>query len=100
MRRILRFQASDDGRLLLEVDTLAFRLHAGYELRGQELGVSAGTRVSIQLLDDSDHLLDRRTYVVAAPDRQPPSRKPRHNLDTDGPIHVLRQRDAAIPTAR
>jgi hypothetical protein len=84
MRRTLRFLASDDERVLLEADTLAYRLHAGYQLHAQELGVCAGTHVRIELLDDGEHLLDRRTYVVSEPDPRPASQKPQHVPEAGG----------------
>ena len=64
MGRTLRFQTCDDGSVLLEEHTVAYGLHAGYERGAAELDVLAGTRVRMELLDDGDHLLDWRTYVV------------------------------------
>jgi hypothetical protein len=58
------FRASDNDSLLLEECTLAFRLTPGCERGAEELGVSAGTRVRVELLDDGGHLLDSRTYLV------------------------------------
>jgi hypothetical protein len=65
MRRTLSYRASDDGRLLLEEPTIAFRLTPQCERRPDELGVSAGRRVRVELLDDGGHLLDSLTYVVS-----------------------------------
>ena len=65
MRRTLRFRTGEEGLLLLEEPTVAYGLHAGYERGAAELDVRAGTRVRIELLDDGDHLLDRRIYLVA-----------------------------------
>jgi hypothetical protein len=67
MRRTLRFLACDDERLLLEEHTVAYGLHAGYERSAADLDVPAGTQVRIELLDDGDHLLDRRTYIANGP---------------------------------
>jgi hypothetical protein len=64
MQRTLRFRACEDGGVLLEEQTVAYGLHAGYERCAAELDVLAGTRVRMELLDDGDHLLDRRTYIV------------------------------------
>lgn len=64
MRHTLHFLSDDDGRVLLEEDTLAYGLANGYERSATELGVPVGTRVRVELLDDSGHLLDRRTYLV------------------------------------
>lgn len=65
MRRTLRFRATDGARVLLEEPTVAYHLHAGYERPAVELDVQAGTRVCIELVDEGDHLLDRRTYVTS-----------------------------------
>lgn len=65
MRRTLRFRTGEEGTLLFEEPTVAYGLHAGYERGAEELDVQAGTRVRIELLDDGDHLLDRRIYLVA-----------------------------------
>ena len=64
MRRTLRFRATDDERVLLEEHTFAYGLHAGYERRAAELAVTVGTQVRLELLDEGDHLLDRRTYLA------------------------------------
>jgi hypothetical protein len=74
MRRTLRFKASDDGSVLLEEHTLAYGLHAGYERCAAELDVLVGTQVRIELVDDGDHLLDWRTYIVSAPGQSQPAR--------------------------
>ncbi len=94
MRRTLRFRASDDERILLEADTLAYRLHAGYELGAAELDVPADTHVRIELLDDSNHLLDRRTYLV------PAAQEPDHALEPRGHIRALRSAKTGVSTAR
>ena len=65
MRRTLRFRACDDGSVLLEESTLAYGLHAGFERTAADLDVLAGRQVRMELLDEGDHLLDRRTYIVA-----------------------------------
>lgn len=67
MRRTLRFRTGEEGTLLFEEPTVAYGLHAGYERGAAELAVRAGTLIRIELLDDGDHLLDRRTYLVADP---------------------------------
>jgi hypothetical protein len=72
MQRNLCFRASDDGSVLLEEHTLAFRLTPGCERRAEELGVSAGRRVRVELLDERGHLLDSWTYLV------PPTEGQRH----------------------
>lgn len=100
MRRTLRFRACDDESVLLEASTLAYRLHAGYELHAAELNVSAGTQVRIELLDDSDHLLDRRTYLVSAPGLQLPAQEPQHALESNGHIPALRPTKTRVPTMK
>jgi len=100
MRRTLRFRACDDERVLLEASTLAYRLHAGYELCAAELDVPAGMNVRIELLDVSDHLLDRRTYVVSASGRQLPSQRLQRALESSGHIHALRPTETRVPTTR
>jgi hypothetical protein len=62
VRRRLCIRAADDGSLLLEEYTLAFRLTPGCERGAAELGVSSGRRVRVELLDDGGHLLDFRIY--------------------------------------
>jgi hypothetical protein len=64
MRHTLHFLADHDGGVLLKEDTLAYGLAHGYERSATVLGVPAGTQVRVELFDDSDHLLDRRRYVV------------------------------------
>ncbi len=64
MQRTMCYRASDDGVLLLEDHTVAFRLTPACERGAAELGVSAGTRVRVELLDDAGHLLDSRIYLV------------------------------------
>jgi len=63
MRHTLRFR--DDDNVLLEEHTLAYGLACGYERSATELGVPAGRRVRMELLDNAGHLLDWRTYRVA-----------------------------------
>jgi hypothetical protein len=58
MQHILRFGTGDDGRVLFEEPTLAYGLVCGYERGAAELGVPAGRRVRMELLDDAGHLLD------------------------------------------
>lgn len=65
MQHILRFRAGDNGSVLLEESTLAYGLACGYERGAAELGVIAGERVRMELLDDAGRLLDWRTYVAA-----------------------------------
>ena len=95
MRRTLRFLACDDESVLLEMTTLAYRLHAGYELCAAELAIPADTHVRIELLDDSNHLLDRRSYIVSAQGRQPPSRRPHPALESIE--HIQAARSARMP---
>jgi hypothetical protein len=64
MQRTVCYRASDNDSLLLEEHTLAFRLTSACERSARELGVSAGNRVRVELLDDSGHLLDSRNYLV------------------------------------
>jgi hypothetical protein len=64
MQRTVCFRASDKASVLLEEHTLAFRLTPGCERGAAELGVCAGSRVRMELLDDAGHLLDSRTYLV------------------------------------
>lgn len=64
MERTLSYRTADDGRLLLEEPTDAFRLSPRCERRPEELGVSAGTRVRVELRDDGGHLLDWLHYVA------------------------------------
>jgi hypothetical protein len=65
MQHTLRFRACDDGSVPVEERTLAYGLACGYERGAAELGVLAGRRVRMELLDDSGRLLDWRTYVVS-----------------------------------
>jgi hypothetical protein len=58
----LCIRAADDGSPLLEEYTLAFSLTPTCERSAAELGVSSGTRVRVELLDDGGHLLDCRIY--------------------------------------
>lgn len=62
MRRTLCFRAVDDNRLLLKEYSVAFRLTPECERGAGELGVAAGTRVRVELLDDESHLLDFWIY--------------------------------------
>jgi hypothetical protein len=64
MERFLSCRTADDGRLLMEEPTAAFRLTPRDERRPAELGVSAGQRVRMELRDDGGHLLDALTYVA------------------------------------
>jgi hypothetical protein len=64
VQRTVCFRACDNDSLLLKEDTLAFRLTPGCERGTGELGVSAGRRVRVELLDDGGHLLDSRIYLV------------------------------------
>jgi hypothetical protein len=64
MERFLSYRTADDGRLLLEEPTAAFRLNPRNERRPVELGVPAGQRVRVELRDDGGHLLDSLTYVA------------------------------------
>ena len=68
MQRTVCYRASDNDSLLLEEHTLAFRLTPACERSAKELGVSAGNRVRVELLDDGGHLLDARTYLVPPTD--------------------------------
>ena len=63
MQRTVRFRA-DNGDLLLEENTFAFRLAPACERGAADLGVCAGSRVRVELLDDAGHLLDSRIYLV------------------------------------
>jgi hypothetical protein len=65
MRHTLRFRACDDGSVLLQEHTLAYGLVSGYERCAAELGVLAGRRVRMELLDEGGRLLDWRTYSVS-----------------------------------
>jgi hypothetical protein len=65
MQHTLRLRACDDGSVLLEEHTLAYGLVCGYERCAAELGVPAGRRVRMELLDDAGRLLDWRIYVVS-----------------------------------
>ena len=69
MQHTLRFQACDDGRVLIEEHTIAYGLACGYERSARELGVPAGQRVRMELLDDTGRLLDRWIYTVSATGR-------------------------------
>lgn len=70
MQRTLSYRATDDGRLLLEERTVVFRLTPRCERRAEDLGVSAGNQVRVELRDDGGHLLDSLTYVVPPADGQ------------------------------
>ena len=65
MQRTLSYRAYDDGRLLLDEHTVVFRLTPQYERGAADLGIPAGERVRVELLDDGGHLLDSLTYVVS-----------------------------------
>jgi hypothetical protein len=65
MPRTLSYRTTDDGRLLLEEHTVAFRLTPLCERPPAALGVPAGKQVRVELLDDGGHLLDSMTFVVA-----------------------------------
>jgi hypothetical protein len=64
MQHTLRFLSGDNGHVLLEETTLAYGLMSGYERGTAALGLPAGRQVRVELLDDTGHLLDWRTYVV------------------------------------
>jgi hypothetical protein len=64
MERTLSYWTHDDDRLLMEEPTTAFRLTLRGEQGQEELGVTAGRRVRVELRDDSGHLLDFLTYEV------------------------------------
>lgn len=64
MQRTVSFRACDNDTLLLKEHTFAFRLTPACERGAGELGVSAGSRVRVELRDDGGHLLDSRTYFV------------------------------------
>lgn len=64
MERILSYRTAEDGVLLLEESTIAFRLTSQYERLPAELGVTAGKQVRVELHDEAGHLLDSLTYVV------------------------------------
>ncbi|MGB3440898.1 MAG: hypothetical protein WBA97_19290 [Actinophytocola sp.] len=66
MERFLSYRTADDGRLLREESTAAFRLSQRCERHPAELGVSAGHQVRVELRDDSGHLLDSLTYVATS----------------------------------
>ena len=65
MQRTLSYRTFDDGRLLREEHTIAFRLTPLCERLPAALGVPAGKQVRVELLDDGGHLLDSLTYVAA-----------------------------------
>ena len=73
MRHTLRFRACDDECILREELTLAYGLVSGYEPCAAELGVIAGSRVRMELLDGTGHLMDWRTYLVSATGEQFPA---------------------------
>jgi hypothetical protein len=62
VQRTVCFRTADNNSLLLEEDTLAFRLTPEYERGAAGLGVPSGREVRVELLDDGGHLLDSRTY--------------------------------------
>jgi hypothetical protein len=62
LQRTISHRTADNGSLLREEHTLAFRLTPGCERGAAELGVTSGTRIRVELLDDGGHLLDSRTY--------------------------------------
>jgi hypothetical protein len=68
MQRTLSYRASHDGRFLLGEHTIAFRLTPRCERGATALGVPAGERVLVELLDDGGHLLDSFAYVVPPSD--------------------------------
>jgi hypothetical protein len=74
MQHTLRFR--DDDTVLFEEHTLAYGLVCGYERGAAELGVPAGKQVRMELLDNTGHLLDWRTYHVSMTGNQFPSLLP------------------------
>ncbi|MGH3875521.1 MAG: hypothetical protein ACRDSK_00640 [Actinophytocola sp.] len=69
MPRTMSYRTSDDRTLLREEHTVVFRLTPRNERGAAELGVTAGRRVRVELLDDGGHLLDSLTYTVPPTDR-------------------------------
>lgn len=64
MQRTLSYRTYDEGQLLLDEHTVVFRLPPQYQRGATDLGIPAGERVRVELLDDGGHLLDSLTYVV------------------------------------
>lgn len=64
MQRTVSFRTCDNDSVLLKEHTLAFRLTPACERGAGQLGVLAGSRVRVELLDDGGHLLDSRIYLV------------------------------------
>lgn len=74
MQHTLRFR--DEDTVLFEEHTLAYGLVCGYERGATDLGVPAGRQVRMELLDDTGHLIDCRTYEVAVTGGHFPARLP------------------------
>ena len=74
MRHTLHFLKDGDRNVLFEEHTLAYGLASGYERSAGQLGVPAGTRMRVELLDDAGHLLDWRTYLVPVAGAETPAR--------------------------
>jgi hypothetical protein len=64
LQRTVSFRACDNDSLLMQEHTFAFRLTPACERSAGQLGVLAGRRVRIELLDDGGHLLDSLIYLV------------------------------------
>lgn len=64
MARSLTYRTAEKGNLLLDEHTFAFRLTQQCERNAVQLGVPAGTRVRVELLNDGGHLLDFLNYVA------------------------------------
>lgn len=97
MQHTLRFR--DEDTVLLEEHTLAYGLACGYERGAAELGVPAGRRVRMELLDDAGRLLDWRTYQVSVTGGHFPTLLPNTRR---WPVHPdeLRRPKPVVATAR
>lgn len=65
MPRTLTYRTTENGNLLLDEHTVVFRLTEQCERNAAQLGVPAGTRVRVELLNDGGHLLDFLNYVAS-----------------------------------
>jgi hypothetical protein len=68
MSRTMTYRTTEKPSLLLDEDTVAFRLTQQCERSAAQLGVPAGTRVRVELLNDGGHLLDFLNYVASPVD--------------------------------
>jgi len=74
MRNTVHFLTADNEHVLLEEQTLAYGLPAGYERSAAQLSTPEGSQVRVELRDENGHVLDWRTYVVSTAGEEIPPR--------------------------